>query len=155
MERFALLLALHIHLQSHVQPFAAELTEYNNARFLALIRLNWPKLKRNLLKNGFSLWIYVEQPPGLLWYEKWQIFFFKSVELPQFFRSAKIGLRNSLNNVLSSPPDSRNGITTSVRNVKTLKSLRSGLIWFKKRSFSLESTPTISITLTRPVSRWD
>ena len=37
----------------------------------------------------------VEQPLGPLLYEKWQIYYLRRVELPQFKQSARIGLQTS------------------------------------------------------------
>ena len=41
----------------------------------------------------------MEQPLGLLPYEKWQIYYSRRVDLPLLFRSAKIGLQNSLKGI--------------------------------------------------------
>lgn len=154
-KKSALFTKSHADLIYPVQLFLPVLPAYKTARFVAQICLNWQKLKKTLFRNGFSLWILVEQPPGPLCYEKWQIFFLKSVELPRFFRSAKIGLQDLWNGTLSFPPDSRNAIITSARSVKTRRLLGSGLISFKKLSFNLESTPITFITSMRPVSQWD
>ena len=82
-----------------------------------ITRANSCKLSE-IEEETLEKWIPEDLLPGLLWCEKWRMFSSRSAESPRYLRSAKNGYITLLNDALFYPLGFRNGITTSVRNIR-------------------------------------